>query len=237
MGSFFSLEGPFYKVGEVIADIMLVGILWLLCCLPIVTIGASTTSAFYVMTKKVSKRGSYVTREFFASFKTNFVKATKLWLILLLAVGIVVWGIYVNLVNAEIMGDMGTIILPIQMVVCAELAMVTFFAFPMLSRFDMKTKEILKTSFFMANKHFFASISAIILAALLVFITLEAFPPLILIDGGIFAYITSFTFVKIFRKYKPELDRDPLELEQVLLEISEQAEKKAAKKTARAKKG
>ena len=61
-------------------------ILWLVCSLPIVTIGASTTALFYVTLKMAEDRDDGLTRMFFKAFRENFKPATKLWLILL-AVG------------------------------------------------------------------------------------------------------------------------------------------------------
>ena len=75
-------------------------ILWLICCLPIVTIGASTTALFYVTLKMAEDRDDGLTGMFFRAFRQNFLPATKLWLILLgtgafLAIdGYIVWHIW-----------------------------------------------------------------------------------------------------------------------------------------------
>ena len=63
-------------------------ILWFICCLPIVTIGASTTALFYVTMKMVRNEEGNITRNFFHSFKENFKQSTLVWL-MLLALGII----------------------------------------------------------------------------------------------------------------------------------------------------
>ncbi len=63
-------------------------LLWLVCCLPIVTAGASTTALFYVTLKVAKNEEGSLTKSFFHSFRENFRQATVIWLILL-AVGIV----------------------------------------------------------------------------------------------------------------------------------------------------
>ena len=61
-------------------------ILWLICSLPVFTIGASTTALYYVTLKMAEDRDEGLTGMFFRAFRQNFVPATKIWLILL-AVG------------------------------------------------------------------------------------------------------------------------------------------------------
>ena len=51
MGEIFGLDGGIMKFLSKVSDICIISILWLICCLPIVTIGASTTAAYYTMVK------------------------------------------------------------------------------------------------------------------------------------------------------------------------------------------
>lgn len=55
-------------------------ILWLICSLPIITIGASTTALIYSC-MKLHKEEGYATKNFFCSFKENFRQSTVIWLI------------------------------------------------------------------------------------------------------------------------------------------------------------
>ena len=63
-----------------ILDVLTVNILWLLCSLPIITIGASTCAAFYVTQKMVDDEEGYVSRQFFKGFKDNLKQGTIMWL-------------------------------------------------------------------------------------------------------------------------------------------------------------
>ena len=71
MNGFFDLDGPFYKWGTEVADIIILSLLWLICALPIVTIGASTTALFYVYGKKIRGEDPYIFKSF---FKILFLK-------------------------------------------------------------------------------------------------------------------------------------------------------------------
>ena len=64
--------------------ILIFGVLWLLCSLPVVTLGASTAALYRVLFQL--RRGKEVlVSSFFEAFRENFKASTKLWLILLLA--------------------------------------------------------------------------------------------------------------------------------------------------------
>ena len=72
----FGFGGSFVGTVEKIFDIMALGFLWILCSLPVITIGASTTALYYAMVKSVKNNDGYVTKEFFRSFKLNVIPAT-----------------------------------------------------------------------------------------------------------------------------------------------------------------
>ena len=64
-------------------DLMFLGILWFVCCLPVVTIGASLSALHRVAAKILDDHGSGIFREFICAFRENFRTATVSWLPLL----------------------------------------------------------------------------------------------------------------------------------------------------------
>jgi uncharacterized membrane protein YesL len=93
----FTQESKFSQIMMRFAWGCYLNLLWLVCSLPIVTIGASTTALYYVTLKIAENEEGDITQQFFRSFKANFKQATVLWLILL-AVGIVLSVVGVRLV-------------------------------------------------------------------------------------------------------------------------------------------
>lgn len=83
MSEFFNPDNPIMRLITKIANSVYLNILWLICSLPVVTIGASTTSLFYVTLKMAKNEEGNLTAAYFRSFKENFRQATKIWLILL----------------------------------------------------------------------------------------------------------------------------------------------------------
>ena len=72
MGSFFSLDSPLMRFLSRLSDIFILNVLFLLCCIPVVTIGASATALYTVTLKMARNEESYITKGFFKAFKSNF---------------------------------------------------------------------------------------------------------------------------------------------------------------------
>ncbi len=68
----FQPDNLFSEVMTKIFDILLLNILWLVCCVPIFTFGASTTALYYVMMKLVRDEENGIVRGFFKAFRENF---------------------------------------------------------------------------------------------------------------------------------------------------------------------
>lgn len=60
----FSIEGPLWRALNLIADVIILHFLWLVCSLPLVTIGASTTALYYAMMKRIRTNEGHVTSNF-----------------------------------------------------------------------------------------------------------------------------------------------------------------------------
>src|SRR5699024_1479033 len=76
----FSYDSMLSRFLYLVGDIVTLHFLWLLCSLPIVTMGASTTALYYSCMKRIRTNEGYPTRNFFKSFKENFRQSTLIWL-------------------------------------------------------------------------------------------------------------------------------------------------------------
>ena len=83
MNNLLNLDGPVMRLINKIVYSVYLNILWFICCIPIVTIGASTTALFYVTLKIAKNEEGNLTKAFFHSFKENLKQGTVIWLILL----------------------------------------------------------------------------------------------------------------------------------------------------------
>ena len=70
MGGLFNYDNPIWRFVGRIWDLFILNLLWVLCSLPIVTFGASTTAMYYCTMKIARDRDSGgVLSMFFHSFK------------------------------------------------------------------------------------------------------------------------------------------------------------------------
>ena len=67
------------------AELAWLNILWVVCSLPVITVGASSAALCRTVRDMLRERGAWNTAAFFRAFRENFRKATILWLVLLAA--------------------------------------------------------------------------------------------------------------------------------------------------------
>ena len=209
MGGLFDLDGPFAKVGNIIGDIFIMGLLWSVASIPIFTIGAATTATFYVSTKRANKRDGYIWKEFWRSFRQNFKKATAIFMIIATILTLVLFNIF----NSDLLPDMHPAINVAQFFVLIQVVFITMYIFALLARFDMGIAALFRTSFFMANRHFLTTLQNIAILIAVGYVS-DVFPPLLLVAVGAYCYISSYAIVRMLKKHKPDMDADPI-LEQM----------------------
>lgn len=93
MGGWFNIDSKFYRFCSYVGDFIILMVLWAIFSLPVITIGASTTAAYYVATRQLSSREGYIWKDFLKSFKSNFIQSTLSTIIFAL-IGAV---IYINI--------------------------------------------------------------------------------------------------------------------------------------------
>ena len=80
--NFLNVDNPFFSFITKVVNMILLSLLWLMCCIPIFTIGASTTALYYAVQKNINHDLGNATQQFFRGFKENFKQSTLVWLIL-----------------------------------------------------------------------------------------------------------------------------------------------------------
>lgn len=209
MKAFFSEDNKILGFLSGLVDVMFVGFLWFMFSLPLITIGASTTATYYTVVKGIRRKRGYIWKNFWTSFKMNFLPATALWIASILLDGLLVFGIVYTHSYFEGLGAMTLTIICIIILVVLLLAQM--YIFPVLSRFKMSVKEIARTSFLLGIKHLPVSILCIIIfAANIAAIYFSIFdnPLAMLFMGSVFNWIYSFPMERILKKYVPAYDEE-----------------------------
>ncbi len=87
-------ESRLHAVLTAVIDVVWLGLLWLLCSLPLLTLGAASTALYYSMVKCVRHERGHATSAFFRAFRQNFRQATLLWLGCLAALALGLGDVY-----------------------------------------------------------------------------------------------------------------------------------------------
>ena len=201
MGRFFDLDSPVMSFLSKVADLVWLNIIYIICCIPIFTIGTATSALYYVTMKMVADEEGYITKSFFKAFKDNFKQATIVWLGVLLAY-------FIFFMDFRILSTMeGTMGKVIYVIICAVGILFTFmvlYIFPLLAKFENTTKNSLKNAFLISIRHFPYTILLVvgmIAPFVLVYFINILLPLLFLLVFSLIAYYSSFIYRKIFNYY------------------------------------
>ena len=74
MGRIFDMDNKFFRFMSKVADLCILNIICVVCCIPVITAGASITAMYYVTLKMVRNEEAYIIRSFFKSFKQTYLK-------------------------------------------------------------------------------------------------------------------------------------------------------------------
>lgn len=203
MKNFFNLDSPFMVFLSNLTDVVIVNVLCILCCLPIITIGPAITATHYVTLKMVREDSGYVVRNFFKSFKENFKQSTAVWLMFLLIS--VICFLDQRILQTTGMDEKGIFRMAIG-AIYLFICFTVMYAFPLLSYFENTFRQTIKNAMLMSILHIFKTIlMAVIYVIPFFLLTLHTtmIPVFLIIGIAGPAYINSFLWKGIFKKYEP----------------------------------
>lgn len=210
MNNLFNPDNKFFTFMSRVADLMILNIICIICCLPIVTAGASITAMYYVTLKMARNEESYIVKGFFHSFRQNLKQGIIIHLILLVVGILLAFDLYFS---RMMQGQSGIykVFGYLFMVGIALYLMVFTYIYPVLSKFYNSVKNTFRNAFLMSIRHFPYTLGMLVITALpivLMFTVAKAFPFVLLfyflLGFATIAYIHSTMFVKIFDNYIPE---------------------------------
>ena len=192
-----------------VADLCILNIICVVCCIPVITAGASITAMYYVTLKMVRNEEAYIVRSFFKSFKQNFKQATIINLIMLL-IGVV---LYVDLnVSKAMQGGAGQIFQIIFMAFVLIYFILFLYVYPVLARFYNTIKNTIKNALFMAIRHLPYTVVMVLIAVCPLLLLLvksyqiqsTLFVLFLLMGFALIAYCNSYFLAKIFDNNMPK---------------------------------
>lgn len=194
--SYFSYDSKFSQVLIKLSYSCWLNVLWMLCSLPVFTIGASTTALYSVTLKIADDTDSNITKQFFKSFKENFAQATRLWLIMLAAgIFLTVDLLFVYRLRASSAGTMAvlwTLVMAFIIGACVVYVIVLLNLFPLVASFVNTDREMLKNAFLVGVRYLFATITMFLIHVVMFLAIVIVFTPLAIFGEGLCALLCSY---------------------------------------------
>ena len=206
MSDIFKYDNKLMQGLDKFFNVCYLSIVWLLACIPIITIGAANTALYYTANKVLKHNRGYVWKDFWGAFRANFKQSTIVWLVTLGLALLMCFDTYVMWKFAAAGYGIGKIYIFFT-IVLAFVIMWAVYVFPYIGRFANTTKAIMKNALLLAFAHLPKTLLVFVMfvgCAVLLYL----FGFLIVLLPGLYMWIKSYIMEGIFRKYMSEEDRE-----------------------------
>lgn len=198
---FFKMDNPFWRGMGRIFDAFLLNVLWLLCCIPIVTIGPSTTAFYYAMINLVRGEEIYVSQDFFHSFRSSFKQSMIAGLVLMATGAFLAVDIYIAYKSGT---GIYTFLMVFFFILFLLWSFVALYTIPLVAKFDNTLKNTLIWAFTLSIKNFSQTLMMLFAVVLAVWLC-HLLPGLVFIVFGLVCELHSTMFAVILKPWLPEL--------------------------------
>jgi len=193
------------RIGRVLSaltDVILAGILWFVCSVPIITIGASSTALYYVTVKSIRHERGRLVKTFFKAFRSNFFASFKIWLLYIVyALVFIANNVAVTMMGENASGLMSMFVK--LMFIPAVMPLPWFFAY--VSRFENTTKATISYVYYLCVKNLWRTLGLIFMLVLTIAVC-WLMPAIIPLLPGAVSLSMSYIIEPVFKKITEDMD-------------------------------
>ena len=204
MNQFFDYNNNVFRVLGGLADCLILGALWIVCSIPVVTMGAATAAVYHAVNKSIAHGQGYAFREYCTALKTDLKQTTGAWLL---------WGILAAFLAADLVvtrqflaqGSALGALYYFFIVLSAMALAWEFYLTAYMARFEGTIRESMKKTLVMVVANL--GWSALLVAVFVLFVLMcNDTQCLIVLFPGVFALVKNYVLEKVFRKYRTPED-------------------------------
>lgn len=197
-------ESPVIRFLNQLGDVMGMSMLWLVCSLPLITIGASTAGLYAVVMREEMDG---VVKPFFKGFRSSFRKATAAEGIFLLIGGILLADLsWLRGMDAE----WASLLAALIRVLMALAAATAIYTFPLIAVFEQSLRQTLKNALLIALSNLPTTLlllAAHAIPVLLIVLNPDMFiryalPVVTFLGAGLLAVLSGWRLKKVLAKYR-----------------------------------
>lgn len=191
MHNLFHYENPFIQFLVRVGDLMILNLLFILCSLPVVTLGASLTAMHRVTQNMLFEQEEPIIKSFFRAFRQNFKQSTLAWLVELVVIVSLVCDVL--LVMAYFDGGLAKAMYILVAVLAILVAGVFSYLMPLIARYENGMRQQVNNAVVLAIIKLPKTVLLMLLNLLPVILLLISVP--VFVQTLIFWVIIGFAFV------------------------------------------
>jgi len=195
----FSADSTFSRFMELLGDLITISLLWFLCSIPLITVGAASAAAYYTAAKCIRHKNGTVIKCFFHAFRTDLKQSLGLTALFALIFTVLLLDCVYFYGSTSAAGLLALYFF--YFLILTGLCGMTY-AWVWLSRFSMKTLRYLTMSFVLTFRHLKTSV-LLLLLLLLCALGVWLMPWSILILPGAAALTQTFLLEPLLKRYSP----------------------------------
>lgn len=207
---FLSYDGLLARIVRYIWNLFVLNLCFILCCLPVITIGAAISAMYAVFLNDFRESG--VLRKFIGAFAENFKQATVIWLIFMALAAVLAANWYYLLTYS--LGGNG-LLLAVAAVVSVLYLSVVSFAFALQAKYENSPLQTMKNALILSIGKFFSGVlmSFVNLFPVIMFVVdLDVFVNVVAIwiplGFALQIQINALIVRRVFRKLQPQNQKD-----------------------------
>ena len=189
---------------NILGQLVIASIVWVVCSLPVVTLGASSCALYYAVVKALRRDRGSLLPCFFSAFKNNFGQCLMVNMLYLTLFAIPAYFAIPHLLSIE-QGLSGSFYVIVGIVFL--LALPLSVTYPVISRFYHKGGQLVRFLLMITGRHPMVCISSVLMLAAGIVIVMSNAASLIFVPG-IIAYVQALMLENVFEKYSSGDERE-----------------------------
>ncbi len=181
-------------------DIAVLNLLFLVTCVPLVTIGAASTALYSVVFAMDTDREGGILSTYFRSFRRNFWQSTVIFLALALFGGASCMNV---LIFSRMSGGIGVALSGLALLILLVIAQTSAMVFPLVSQFQNTTMAMVKNAFLLSLANLPRAMLAAVVNGIPMLLVLLS-PYLFLQLGGLWMFLyfgaTAYFLSRVLKK-------------------------------------
>lgn len=201
----FRFDSPLMQFLTRVYDLMIVNLLFLLCALPIFTLGAAITAMYRVLIDLHNESENGIIISFFRAFRDNFKHATSIFLILLFPTLLITYELWIYFSGAV---ENNVVVAIIFILPSILLLFIVSYVYPLTAQFENSPLKTIKNACLFSIIHLpttilIATINLLPVVLLLFFTDffLRICILVLMLGFSLIAYADTILLLRVFKKY------------------------------------